>query len=615
MASTWSLEEQLSRVILIAIFAAGGCVLNLSAQEWVPPRPYEFDIQPVRGVNSAENDYAPTLSRAFETLWFCSYRRPVGYGNTDVYRSSALGNNGWGTPSNAGESWNLEDNEGALAISKDGTTAVIAMDERDGIGDTDLWIADLEEDQLLNLRNMGKGVNSRYWDSQPTISGDGRTIYFASNRPGGYGGLDIWVTRRTESGWTTAVPLDSTINTSDNERSPYLIANNSVLYFSSDRSGGFGGEDFWMAIDDEGSWATPVNLGPGVNSSGNELFFHTPYGYDYFFFASDRSGGEGGLDIYSARPNIYADGFFRLNVQVFDTLSGEPTPSYVTVTDMESGRLVWEFPTDAFGSTKEAYLPAGRRYEVVARRSGEGSNGEELSRGLVGERREVVIGFGKKPDLVEDFDDGYTELILFDLGEYNVPFFVTGYYRPNTPESLPDLLNRVRGDLKGATYIERFPTNSARHREYQRYASTIDSIFGSMTDRIVGEIAPAFLKLTEPDEIMELVVTGYVDPQVFSGTYYEDVQVSFADTNGADHTVRKGDVIENFELSGLRAVYSRDLIQKFLAERASEENPAYLKLQEEGRIRYRVVAGGVSGGDTEYDRQRRIHVLIVRRRL
>ncbi len=603
------------RFILIAFLFAAGTGLETFAQEWVPPRPYEFDIQPVAGVNSPENDYAPTLSRAFETLWFCSYRRPTSFGNTDVYRSSALGNNSWGTPLNAGESWNLEDNEGALAISKDGSTAVIAMDERDGVGDTDLWIADLENDTLLNLRNMGKGVNSRYWDSQPTISGDGGTIYFASNRPGGYGGLDIWVTRRTESGWTAAVPLDSTVNSSNNERSPYLIANNSVLYFSSDRSGGFGGEDFWMAIDDGGSWSEPVNLGPGVNSSGNELFFHTPYGYDYFFFASDRGGGEGGLDIYSATPNIYADGFFRLNVQVVDTITGEPAPSYVTVTDLESGRLVWEFPTDAFGSTKEAYLPAGRRYEVVARRSGEGANGEDLSRGNVGERREVVIGFGVKPDIVENFDDGYTELILFDLGEYNVPFFVTGYYRPNTPESLPDLLDRVRGDLKGATYIERFPRNSARHREYQGYASTIDSIFGSMTDRIVREIAPAFLKLTEPDEIMELVVTGYVDPQVFSGTYYENVNVSFADTNGVEHTVRRGEVIENFELSGLRAVYSRDLIQKFLAERASEENPAYLELQEEGRIRYRVVAGGVSGGDTEYDRQRRIHVLIVRRRL
>ncbi len=590
-------------------------VATSSAQEWVPPRPYEFEIEPVERVNTAENDYAPTLSRDFGTLWFCSYRRPAGFGNADVYRSRALGENSWGNPVNPGESWNLEDNEGALAISRDGTMVVIAMDERDGVGDTDLWIADLEADTLRNLRNMGRGINSRYWDSQPTISGDGRTIYFASNRPGGRGGLDIWVTRRIGDEWIPAVPLDSTINTPDNERSPYLIANGSVLYFSSDRSGGFGGEDFWMAIDNGGEWVEPINLGPGVNSPGRELFFHAPYGYDYFFFASDRSGGSGGLDIYSATPNIYGDGFFRLSVRVIDTLENRPILSYVTVTDRETGRLVWEFPTDALGAGQhEAWLPAGRRYEVVARRVGEGKNSALVEAVEAGGEREVVLGFGVKPPILQDFDPGYTELILFDLGEYNVPFFVTGYYRPNTPESLPQLFDHLKGDLAQATYIERFPRNSARYREYEGYAETIDSIFGTMTDRIVREIAPAFRRLTEPDEIMEIVVTGFVDPQVFSGTYLEEIDVTFSDTPGREHTVHRGDIIRNFELSGLRAVYARDLIETFLTERANTENPAYLALREEGRVRYRVVAGGVSGGDQEYDRQRRIHVLIVRRR-
>lgn len=586
-----------------------------TAQEWVPPRPYDFVVEPVVSANTAENDYAPTLSNDSGTLWFCSYERPGGFGNADVYRSRALGNNRWGRPLNAGESWNLEDNEGALAISRDGSVAVVAMDERDGLGDTDLWIAELRGDSLVNLRNMGREINSRYWDSQPTISGDGRTIYFASNRPGGYGGVDIWVTRRLGDAWTPAALLDSGVNTPDHERSPYLIANGSVLIFSSDRDGGFGRHDFWMVIDDGGTWGVPVNLGPGVNSGGEELFFHAPADYEYFFFASDRSGGMGGLDIYSGTPNVYGRGFFRLNVRVVDTITGEPAPAYVTVVDVEADRIVWEFPTDAFGRVPyEALLPADRSYSVVARRAGEGSNGVEVGRVRAGERREAVIGFGVREEIAEESDSGYTELILFDLGEYNVPFFVTGYYRPNTPESLPALLAMLNGPLAGATYIERFPRGSARHREYQRYAGTIDSIFGAMADRIIEEISPAFLQLTEPEEIMELVVTGYVDPQVFSGEYLEDIDVSFTDRDGRGHTVRPGDTIENFELSGLRAVYARDLIQRFLAEKAKTENPAYLRLQEAGRVRYRVVAGGVSGGDEAYDRQRRIHVLILRRR-
>ena len=85
----------------------------LAAQEWVPPRPYDFEIEPVTSVNTGENDYAPTLSNDSSTLWFCSYERPNGFGNADVYGSPGLGDNRWGMPLNAGPSWNMEDNEGA----------------------------------------------------------------------------------------------------------------------------------------------------------------------------------------------------------------------------------------------------------------------------------------------------------------------------------------------------------------------------------------------------------------------------------------------------------------------------------------------------------------------
>ena len=569
---------------------------------------YDYRITPVDIANTTGNDYAPTLSNDHTSLWFCSYDRPEGFGNADVYRSVAPEEGAWSPPLNAGETWNHDDNEGALAIAADGRTVVLAMDGGKGYGDTDLFIAELEGDSIRNLTNLGGNVNSRYWDSQPTITGNGKTIYFASNRPGGYGGVDIWVTHRVDGGWSRAIPLDSTINTIDNERSPFVIRNGTSMFFSSDRPGGFGKEDFWVSYLELGEWQQPLNLGGDINSSDDELFFHAPPGSKYFYFASNRRGSSMMLDIYAGSPNVFGDGRYLLDIEVVDSLTGEPIPAYVTVTDIEENHIVWEFTTDSVSlSQYRMLLPAGRDYEVTVRRSLK----EVLTYNVIDPRgnepQRIRLGFNLLKDVLPE-----RELILFDLGEYNVPFFVTGYYRPNTPESLPELLDMLGGPLARATYLERFPLGSDRHREYQDYARRIDSILDDMARTIVDTIAPNFLELAPADEAMELVVTGYVDPQIFSGTYLEDPVIEFADVNGKGHAVRKGDRIENFELSGMRAVFAQRLIDRILRRRGTEGNPAFLELMNAGRVRYRTVAGGVSGGQTEYDKQRRIHVLIVR---
>ena len=566
---------------------------------------YDFRIAPVDAANTSGNDYAPTLSGDHRTLWFCSYERPEGFGFSDIYHTSAPEEGLWSAPVNAGKDWNQKNNEGALAIAADNTTAVIAMDGRGGFGDTDLYIAELVGDSIAQVTNLGRNVNSKYWDSQPTITGDGTMIYFASNRPGGHGGVDIWVTVKTDEGWTRAIPLDSTINSIANERSPYIIQKGTALFFSSDRSGGFGGEDFWVSWMNMGQWEPPVNLGGDINSSGDELFFHAPPGSTYFYFASNRNGEEHMLDIYSGSPNIFGDGRRILDVEVVDEESGKPVQSYVTVTDVEEQNILWEFVSDSSTSgIRQVVVPGGREYMITARKSLR----EKISTLVTDFNAGTVqVAFPAKDDPLPE-----RELVLFDLGEYNVPFFVTGYYRPNTSESLPKLLDLLGGPLARATYIERFPRGSQRHNEYRGYAAKIDSILDEMAIRIVDSIAPAFLQHASSNESMDLIVTGFVDPKIFRGIYLETPPIGFTDPNGKTHTVRQGDTIENFELSGLRAVYAKRLVEQILLKRAKLGNPAFTKLLESGRVNYHTVAGGVSGGATEYDKQRRIHVLIVR---
>ena len=291
--------------------------------------------------------------------------------------------------------------------------------------------------------------------------------------------------------------MDSSINTVENERSPYIIQKGTALFFSSDRPGGFGGEDFWVSWLDLGEWGKPVNLGNDINSSGDELFFHAPPGSTYFYFASNRDGDEHMLDIYSGSPNIFGDGRRILDVEVVDEETGKPVQSYVTVTDVEEQNILWEFVADVIkAEAKQVIVPAGREYMITARKSLREIASLLVTDSSTGTARLV---FPAKKD--DDNPLPERELVLFDLGEYNVPFFVTGYYRPNTTTSLPELLNLLDRSLAPATYIERFPRNSTRHDEYRNYATRIDSILDEMAVRIVDSIAPAFLQHASPNRI------------------------------------------------------------------------------------------------------------------
>jgi hypothetical protein len=159
-------------------------------------------------------------------------------------------------------------------------------------------------------------VNSTDWTSHPHISRDGLTLFFVSTRPGSLGGYpDIWVTRRPskEDSWPEPENLGAPVNTVDYEWSPYVSADGSELYFHSNRPGGYGGMDLWAASRErseqtpEGYWSVPTNLGPTVNSA---YLDGSPYITDdglEFFFTSDRPGGQGDYDIWMMRRETTED--------------------------------------------------------------------------------------------------------------------------------------------------------------------------------------------------------------------------------------------------------------------------------------------------------------------
>ena len=161
----------------------------------------------------------------------------------------------------------------------------------------------------FQAENLGPDVNSAFEDFAPHLSGDGLALYLTSNRPESLGGEDLWVARRASrhDAWGPATNLGAAINTGANERSPSLSRNGRLLFFATDRPGGSGGFDIWLSWrpdpDDDAGWQPPVNVGTGINSAATDagpsfLEHRAPLRMPQLFFGSGRPGGAGGLDIY-----------------------------------------------------------------------------------------------------------------------------------------------------------------------------------------------------------------------------------------------------------------------------------------------------------------------------
>jgi hypothetical protein len=137
--------------------------------------------------------------------------------------------------------------------------------------------------------------------SDPSVTADGHTMYFSSDRPGGYGGTDIWVTHFTDGAWEFPVNLGEIVNSSDNDAEPSISADGQSLYFTSGRPGGLGSSDIWVTHKVEGEWTEPSNLGPGVNSRGSDREPEVSKDGKFLFFTGIRAGGEGLSDVWFAQ--------------------------------------------------------------------------------------------------------------------------------------------------------------------------------------------------------------------------------------------------------------------------------------------------------------------------
>jgi len=222
----------------------------------------------------------------------------------------------FGTPTNLGVTGNISDLEGSPSISADGLSLYFTRIGSYTMSEADIYVTQRASasDPWGEPVKLGPAVNSSYYDGEPSISSDGLSLYFGSQRPSGYGGADIWVATRTtvSDPWEKAVNLGPIVNTEADDTDVCISADGLSLYIDSFREGGHGGIDLWVATRETPSdaWQEPVNLGTAVNgSSGDSAPSISADGRVLFFsdFFGPRPGGQGNADIWMTMRATVSD--------------------------------------------------------------------------------------------------------------------------------------------------------------------------------------------------------------------------------------------------------------------------------------------------------------------
>lgn len=329
--------------------------------------PVPFNPQSLgSAINTPDDEYFPTLTADGETLLFT--RNESGFmGDENFYRSKKVA--GVWQKAEPLEGVNTSDNEGAESISPDGTWLVFTACNRSGDGSQgscDLYWSQEKANGWTKPAPFSNTINSSAWDSQPSISADGKSIIFSSRRPGGKGKEDLWITRRNPNGkWTKPVNLGMPVNTGGVEQTPFFHPDGQTLYFCSDSLPGMGGQDLYMTrLQPDSSWSTPLNLGYPINTSKDEVAMTVSLDGKTAYFATNRPGSQK-IDIYTfelpqyARPKpvTYA------KVEVRDWSNDNPLSARLDFIDLKTGLTYVSVSTRKDG-TALACLPSGAEYAL-----------------------------------------------------------------------------------------------------------------------------------------------------------------------------------------------------------------------------------------------------------
>ena len=301
-------------------------------------------------INSDAAEYFPSIT-VQDSLFLFMRRNNL---TREDFYASTITKNGFSKAKLLTGNLNDADKKGSMSLTQDLNTLYFAADYGPkGYGRYDIYKVSKTAKGWSEPKNLGHNINSDYWDSAPSIAPDGQALYFCSNRPGGYGGIDIYVAYRNEKGyWNEAVNMGPTINTAADEQTPFIHADNRSLYFSSNGWPGFGGADLFVSRKKlDGTWSTPMNLGYPINTYENEGSIAVASNGMDAYIASDRADSKGGLDIYKVvlAPATRANKTFYLKGFIADVVSKKPLAGDVVLVNPMDDSSTMQIKVDSNG--------------------------------------------------------------------------------------------------------------------------------------------------------------------------------------------------------------------------------------------------------------------------
>ncbi len=323
-------------------------------------------------VNSNSADYSPVLSADQNTLFFTS-RRPETTGSQkdadgnfmeDIYISTKT-KTGWSTALNIGTPVNSEWHEATVGLSPDGQTILVYKDDN---GDGNIYSTSLEGDVWTTPIKLNDNINTKHWEPSAFISADGTKLYFTSDRPGGYGGRDLYVSNRTFDGdWEKATNMGASINTKYDEDAPFIHPDGVTLSFSSNGHNTMGGFDIFNSfLSSEEKWSEPVNAGFPINTTDDDIFYVISPDGKTAYFSSFREGGYGEKDNYIATfPDEKQKPLTLIKGNIIDE-SGKPAKNaIITVTDNETEKVVGIYKANSKTGAFLFILTPGKNYNIT----------------------------------------------------------------------------------------------------------------------------------------------------------------------------------------------------------------------------------------------------------
>lgn len=336
-------------------------------------------------VNTEAKEYVPLVTPDNNTLYFTSRRDdstaqlkdPNGEYFEDIYKS-VRDSVGWKLPVNVGQPINSETHDATVSISADGKTMLLYRTNRNLTGG-DIYISHYRNGSWSAPEKLSESINSEYQEASATISPEKDMIIFSSNRPGGYGGKDLYRVRKLPNGdWSLPRNLGPSINTSFDEDAPHLDIDANTLYFASQGHNTIGGFDLFVTEQTERDvWSTPINLGYPANTVDDDIFLSVDAGGRNGYFSSAREGGFGQQDLYGIDFIYRKEKLIVIKSETLD-LSTQPVAAKITVIDKTTRDVQGVYRSNSETGRFILILNPLTEYQLIIESAGYPTTSEEL---------------------------------------------------------------------------------------------------------------------------------------------------------------------------------------------------------------------------------------------